>query len=328
MKIRNASLDDVGPILQLDRELFPNPWNMRNTPNWHWKYNGENPAGKGLVKVMEINDKIATHFAVVPLEIDFFKDRIKASHSVAMMVAPEFQGKGTIKFVADKLFADCAKENIAFSYGYPNDLSYELHKKFLGYNDVTMMEEYQLKMDSYQPTVKSTDHKVSPVAQFSEQQDTFWSEAKSQFNIAVHRGASFLNWRYLSRPDQRYFVFQIESSGQTLGYSVLKMYQDNDHEVRGHFIDIMSLPNRPDILSSLLDHGISFFKKYGVNFVTSWLHGHHDCQEVFKKSGFLVSEHKRPFICRINLQDQKEKLQALHNGENWLFTMGDSTEIY
>ena len=47
-----------------------------------------------------------------------------------MIVHPNYQNKGLIKFVADKLFNDAKLNNIKFIYGYPNQNAYQIHKVF------------------------------------------------------------------------------------------------------------------------------------------------------------------------------------------------------
>jgi hypothetical protein len=115
MKIRPYNPGDEKQILEMDWLLFPDPWNKRNIDNWRWKYSGNNPAGKAIIYVMEHEGKIIVHFAVVPYRLRVFGEDVLGSHSIGSMVLPEYQGKGLIKFVADKQFEEVAKREIAFS---------------------------------------------------------------------------------------------------------------------------------------------------------------------------------------------------------------------
>ena len=40
--------------------------------------------------------------------------------------------------------------------------------------------------------------------------------------------AVFLNWRYLERPDQKYYAFGIYEDNTLAGYVILKLYKDGE----------------------------------------------------------------------------------------------------
>ena len=67
MKIRRYQKGDEIGIFKLDRMTEEHPWNRRNLKNWFWKYKGNNPAGRSLVWVAEINQKIVGTFSIIPM---------------------------------------------------------------------------------------------------------------------------------------------------------------------------------------------------------------------------------------------------------------------
>ena len=70
--------------------------------------------------------------------------KIIASHSAAMMIDPDWQNKGLIKFIADKLILELDKQGIPFTYGYPNVNAYDLHLKILGYKDIVNQQLFSI----------------------------------------------------------------------------------------------------------------------------------------------------------------------------------------
>jgi len=326
MQIRQYKNGDEEQILKLDWQLFPDPWNKRDIPNWKWKHRGNNPAGEALVYVMEHEGKIITHFAVVPYRIRFFGHDILASHSIGSMVAPEWQGKGLIKFVADKLFEDAVIRGITMSWGFPNDLAYELHKKLMGYGDVAQITTLERKTPQGGPVKKRLSEKLlfSAVERFDSSADELWEKAKDIFNISVKRDSAYLNWRFLDRPDQKYFAFGAYESGELKGYVILKLYKDSKI-LKGHIVDILSVPGRADIASFLVERALVFFAENRTDIESSWLHGADRYSSILKEKGF-EEVRPRPLICRLNFD--KEKYQKALDGGNWYFTMGDTTEIY
>ena len=146
MKIRKYKKGDEVGILKLDRLVEEHPWNRRNLKNWFWKYKGSNPFGKALVWVAEDNNKIVATFSLIPLNYHVNKKVILGACSIAMIVHPNYQNKGLIKFVADKLFNDAKLNNIKFIYGYPNKNAYQIHKVFFSYADISKQKLYFKKI--------------------------------------------------------------------------------------------------------------------------------------------------------------------------------------
>ena len=323
MKIREYNAGDEKQILEMDWMLFPDPWNKRNLDNWFWKYMGNNPAGKSIVYVMENNGKIIVHFAVVPYRLRVLGGDILGSHSIGSMVLPEWQGKGLIKFVADKLFEETVKRKILFSYGFPNDLAYELHKKMFAYDDITQIYTMEKETDKKRAST-SNSFKFLPIERFDNSVDELWDLAKDTYKVSVVRDAVYLNWRYLERPDQKYYAFGAYENDKLVGYVILKLYRD-DKILKGHIIDIFNLPERDDIASFLIENSEKFFVENKTNIESSWVSGSGLYNRLLEEKGFKPVR-PRPLICRINFD--KERYSEVINGKNWYFTMGDTTEIY
>ena len=150
---------------------------------------------------------------------------IKGSHSIAMIVHPQWQNKGLIKFVADKLFQHAIERKIKFIYGYPNTNAYQIHKSIFGYKDINQQKLFHKKL-------KKINHfdenriKEKKILHFDSEIDKLWKSIKNQYNVCVERSKQFLNWRYTNRPDVKYFLFKYYQDNKIVGYSVLKKYKE------------------------------------------------------------------------------------------------------
>lgn len=327
MQIRQYKPGDEKQILEMDWLLFPDPWNKRNLENWRWKHKGNNPAGDAIIYVMEHEAMIIAHFAVVPYRIRAFGRDVLASHSIGSMVLPEYQGKGLIKFVADKLFKEAQEKNIAFSYGFPNNLAYDLHKRFFGYDDISQIYTLEKKTT---PLVSKKDNTVSgkfrfaPITRFNNSSDQLWDASKDTYPISVIRDKAFLNWRYMERPDQKYYGFGAYEGDELTGYAILKLYQDAEI-LKGHIIDVFSLPDRRDIVLFLIEKSEEFFIDNKTDIESSWVMGSGLYEGILRDKGFKPVR-PRPLICRLNLDKDAQK--EVLDSKNWYFTMGDTTEIF
>ena len=336
MQIREYLPGDESGFQALDREVELHPWNRRDLDNWRWKFSGQNPAGDPTMIYAEHQSKIVGHFAAIPIAYWIDGASIVGSHSVAMMISKEWQNKGLIKFLSDKLFSKLAEKNLPFTYGYPNDTAYQLHLKLLDYQLIGWQKLYRKKLTTNDQLVHPSPtfpYDWTRIEVFSKSVDYLWDSAKGGNSVAVERTAKFLNWRYLQRPDAHYFAFGAFDRGALLGYCILKLYKEGK-QIRGHFVDIFTAHGNESCFRFMMTCGEQFLSGQGAQEVTMWLQGSTRFQAQLSELGFSGGgisgggwpNDVRPMVCRF-VRD-KEKFQALLKQENWYFVMGDTLEIY
>ncbi len=320
MKIRSYKKGDELGILKLDLISENHPWNRRNNANWFWKYKGPNPFGKSIVVVAEHNKKIIATFAIIPINYRHKGKIIKGSHSIAMIVHPKWQKKGIIKLVVDKALSLSKKRKIKFIYGYPNDDAYELHKVIFGYEDVGNQYFYHHNMKMLKKNIYLNN--IKKVNKFTNTHKVFFKSIKKDFKLILDRNPNYLNWRYISRPDKKYYVFGYFVENQLKGYCILKLYKEGKI-LRGHFVDIITSQKEIIYFDELISFGLNFFKKNKCNEVNLWLQGNKYFQKILIKNKFQ-KRNFRKFICKFN----DKKLKKIFKKDQWFFTMGDTLEIY
>ena len=320
MKVRLYKKNDEKGIIKLDSLLEIHPWNRRNKKNWFWKYKGSNPFGKSIIVVAEDKKKIIATFSIIPINYKFNNKLIKGSHSIAMLVHPSWQKKGVIKLVVDKAIYFAKKNKIKFIYGYPNENAYEIHKLIFDYKDVSDQYFFHNKLNFKK--LLSSSKNIIEIKKFSKLHTKFLLNIKKNYKLILDRNIKFLNWRYLSRPDNKYHAFGYYIKKEFKGYCILKIYKENKI-LRGHIIDILASPNEKKIFKELINFALNFFKKHNCNEVNLWLQGCKNFQDVLLKNNFKINK-SRKFICRFN----NSKLERKFKKNNWYFTMGDTLEIY
>ncbi len=327
LQIRRATPQDGAGIFALDQAVEIHPWNRRTIENWYWKFTGDNPAGAAINFVAEDQGEIVACFSVLPIWYWIDGKKIRGSHSIGMIVKPELQNRGLIVFVADKVLKEVEAEKLPFTYGYPNENAYELHKKFLKYEDIAMQPllERRIEDPSEMPNQTfSTGLEFRKIEKFDESVDLLWDQVKNQFKAIVIRNADFLNWRYMARPDVSYYAYGAYDHNKLVGYCVLKLYQE-DKILRGHFLDLFTIPGEKEYGCFLIQNGLEFFKKEKRSAVNLWMQGSSFFQKLLREYGF-EEKGGRPFICRFNFE--RELFKPCLAKEHWYFTMGDTQEIY
>ena len=336
LEIRSYKAGDEAGFQKLDELLEAHLWNRRTPENWHWKFKGENPADKPIMIYAENDGIIIGHFAAITMKYWINSEEVVGSHSAAMMIDPQWQNKGLIKFVADKLIKEVEKQKIPFTYGFPNDKAYDLHIKLLGYEDVAAQRLFKKVMDysenNYSDTV--ADRLVwCKIERFDDRADVLWEKVKNDFKAIVVRNSAFLNWRYLDRPDVTYHAFGAYNGDILEGYCILKLYRE-ENVSRGHFIDLFTKDGNDECGKFLVKNGLRYFNDKRVDEVTLWMQGSPFFENILIEFGFQVGGISgggwpgatRPMICRLNFEP--EKFRPWLNEKNWYFTMGDTLEIY
>lgn len=327
MKIRKYQKGDEKEILSLDRRLETHPWNRRDLSNWYWKYTDQNPSGASFVWVAAEDCKILAHFAAVPYKIKVFDRELRASHSIGALVEEKYQNKGLLKFVGDKLFEDLSENGIPFTYGFPNDRSYGLHKSHMGYSDLIQFDNWVIQKSGinkvHSEHVGSTVFKK--IDNFDDAFDELWRSCSCGYEIAIVRDKEYLKWRYLSRPDVKYYPYGFYRDNNLKGFIVLKLYQE-DKVLRGNVLDIFARRDDGDTLSELINGGLNFFKEKSVDEATCWIWGNVLIEDILCNSGFERARANVPLVIRVN--KDFENAEGIKNNEHWFFAMGDSTEIF
>ena len=325
MIIRKYKKGDEFQIFKLDRLTETHPWNRRNLSNWYWKYKGTNPFGRSLVWVAEKNGRVVATFSAIPLNYRIKNKIIKGACSIAMIVHPDYQNKGLIKFVADKLFENAKSKKFKFIYGYPNENAYLIHKKFFLYQDVSQQKLFYKKISNTEKIQINKNIKVKQVDKFTNKINFFLDKVKSQRSFYLNRTKDYLNWRYSFRPDVNYkkYIF-LDSKNSILGYIVLKIYFENKVK-RGHIIDCFYDMKFSKLFVHMLEFSLEYFRKKKCGEITLWMQGDSKSSEILLKKSFKVKS-KRPMICKfLNVTNNEKKVMT---EKQWFFTMGDTLEIY
>jgi hypothetical protein len=323
MKIRAYTKGDEKEIMELDARELPSRWNPRTLENWYWKYTERNPAGHAFVWVAEHQDHLVGHFAAVPYRLKLFDEVVTASHTIGALVDKKFQNRGLLKFVGEKLMEDLEKNNIPYTWGFPNRLAHKFENVILKYNDLVNFDLWKIEKAALK---KSPPHPgIRRVIEFDDVFNELWDTCSPDYEIAVVRNKIYLNWRYLQRPDWKYYPFALYDGEALKGYVVLKLYKEEE-TLRGHIIDIFSRRDDEHTLAGLIDHSLNFFIDEGVDEITVLIWGNPLVEILFIDRGFFKELIDRPLILRINLDHKyKDKIQ---DNSHWYFTMGDSTEIF
>jgi hypothetical protein len=131
------------------------------------------------------------------------------------------------------------------------------------------------------PPEAQVDWTLPRVETFDERFDDFWSEASRPYRMIVARTKEYLNYRYADRRAGNYSIVLAEAGGQVLGYIISTASQGI-----GRIADVLVLPQRLDVLESLLADAVRRLRDEGKTSLECWRFAYHPYAATLDKLGF------------------------------------------
>jgi hypothetical protein len=133
---------------------------------------------------------------------------------------------------------------------------------------------------------------ILEIKRFDERINTFWNNVKCQYSFIVERNRNYLDWRYCDIRGGDYSIRAVEENGSILGYSILRTKEEKNSESNdsiGYIIDLIVLPDRLNLVKTLVDDAIQYFDESSVNLIQVFVIQNHPLQDIFREVGFLNS---------------------------------------
>jgi hypothetical protein len=150
-----------------------------------------------------------------------------------------------------------------------------------GANNRRTIDVVTRKLDGSLPRDESVDWSLRRVAAFDERIDAFWRQASRPYRVAIARTMSYLNYRYADQRAGNYTIVLAERDDLILGYIITTAWQGT-----GHIADALVLPERLDVLESLLVDAVARARAVGNTSLECWRFPYHPYVPVSEKVGF------------------------------------------
>ena len=290
---------------------------------WEW-INKCGPFGQSIVEVGELDGKIVATYAVMPVQVQFKKELVKAGFGIQLFIHNEHRNINNTILIANRVYKRCEKEDFNFIYGFPNDYAFPLHSKVMGWEhvaDFRCMELHTQKIVS--DSEYDSDVKIERIDVFNEEIDKLWQQSSiaNPAKNAVMRNSSFMNWKFFNNPLEHYIANVAKINGEIVGYMVLKLFRKGN-VFCGHLVDFLSRKqNEKLIFQSLLHMAFKFFGWAKVDVISAWCFPSNTYFEMLYSIGFRPTGFNTHFTLK---PIKKNCLDGLSKYDNWFITMADS----
>lgn len=306
---------------------------------WRWKYL-DNPIGLKAVVVALDGDRIIGCGHRSYFRVKIGDDVVLCGQGMDVVTHPDYRGRGV--FSKLEVLKDNAPANNERLLNYAvhvnpiliekikrrddrvffpheildlvriNDINLHLSQasgfnlqKKMGFYVLSGFEKFKQTIFRSQGLLDS-DFIVEDISFFEESVNDFWDEVKAHYNFILERKQDYLNWRYCDRRAGGYVVKIARKDDQLLGYVVLKINRFKAYHT-GHIIDLLTLPDRDEVLESLLRESVKFFDENDINAVRHWVTIDHPLEKAMRRHGFINSRSGTPLIV----------FSHMNVGDNW-----------
>jgi hypothetical protein len=134
--------------------------------------------------------------------------------------------------------------------------------------------------------IKAKQHQMQNISTFNPTINQFFNKIKKQYFWITKKDMDYMNWRFCDPGAGNYQIITASNERkELLGYIVYKLYENKYPQ--GYIVDLLTLPDRNDIKTSLLDKALEYFDENQVNVVTSLTIKNGDDYKIYRNLGFL-----------------------------------------
>jgi len=250
-------------------------WNssphVRNRGYWGW-LNGCNWGGEAIIYYAFDNNQLIGSYVVHPVSILIKGKLYKAGFATQLLVHSNYRGLTVFKKLSENIYESCLSSDIDFVFGFPNELSWNLHLRLFNWENVGRINHLECRLDSV--LLPSKKYKVTNFIRSDvdllKKLITNLNVNKELSNcISFKKDIDWFIWRYISNPLQHYNFLCIKLEDEIKGVIIIKYFNIKGILI-GNIVDMIVADNDVDVLNSLLAEAFYCFKFVGVNEVSLW----------------------------------------------------------
>lgn len=353
------SPDDAQDCLRLLREIHGD--SEVAAPAYHdWRCH-RSPAGTALGAVArEVETgRLIGQVVTIPISVRLWGKVRAAGLFLDPVADPGYQNGGVLPSLLDDVCTLSAEKGIAFTYGFPERLSYSTFVDRAAFRDIGSVPFLIKPLNPERLALKATgnsvlgraasiaariwrapagvppqegpaDLQIGEIGSFDDSFAVFWDRVQHRFPIMMVRDPTYLNWRFVDVPTRQYKIFVARSDARMRGFAVFRVAPLGEFSA-GMIVDLLVEASAEGRAAGrlLIDRACSYSKDHNLDLVASLALPHTDEFRLLRSRGFRVSPkflQAQPFRLVVRCHDP-EASSVAYDLRNWFVTMGDYSGV-
>ena len=349
------SPDDTQDCLRLLRKIWSDGEAAAPAyQDWLCQRSPAGPAITTLAREVETG-RLIGQAVTIPINVRLWGKVRTAGLSLNPVADPGYQDRDILVDLLGDVCALSAEKGIAFTYAFPDRLSYSTFVDKAAFRDVGSVLLLVRPLNPERLALKTTHSRVlgktasiarkiwrtpaatprqagppgleiADIRSFDDSFAVFWDRVQHRFPIMVVRDPAYLNWRFVDVPTREYTTFVARSDGQIRGFTVLRVAPLGQFSA-GLIVDLVVEASAEGRAAGrlLIDQAYSYSKDHDLDLVASLAVRHTDEFRLLRSRGFRVCPkflQPQPFRLVVRCHDQ-EASSVAYDLRNWFVTMGD-----
>lgn len=286
---------------------------------WEWRYLNNPSLEKPLINLMWDKDKLVGHYAVSPVTLNVKNEKVLTALSMTTMTHPDYGGRGIFTDLAKNLYHDIYEnDNVQAVWGFPNSNSHYGFVSKLIWKDIGLVHFLKLYIHDISK-IEKVKYKLA--YDFSAHHAEKIKE-NNKGEIAVHKDAIYLNWRYRDHPDNEYHIVEL-GDHDNLEFMVIKIIDSFDSPGAKE-VDILEhgYDANPEVIKDVISAVLSFLSDKGETVISlnTWMPIFDSRHKLLERNKFRT---EKP-LTFMGYRSFSEKCEVLKYFNSWDLTMGDS----
>lgn len=285
---------------------------------WDWSFGSESLSPFPFVAYIQEDGVVASFIGVIPRDFLLGDKITKGGLAVAGFSHPQFQGQGLYKKLYSEAMAVFCEWGLGCLFAFDNHNSHYPEVKHLNWKDIGLLTEFSWEDNTSRALVFDQSYSVKSGIVSEEYLLSLCNFQFSFSQFSFLRDFSYLKWRLLDHPINRYHYSSVYQEGYMICSAVYKLYDFQTIDIMELFHSDLSNINWGAI-SALLN----VWKQMGMKKVNLWSNLKTEEHLQLEKLGFVESRFSSYFVC-LPLMSNSENMLEL---SRWHYRFLDS-DVY
>ena len=305
--------------------------------------------GSVAVLIKDEEGSISAIYATLPVKAVVAGKETIVCQSLDTMTDENHRGKGLFVTAAKERYSLSKSEGVGFVYGFPNGNSVHGFRKHLewklldpvpfifkpirtGYFLRKVLGDkigsfFDVRVSIKSKIKLSGRHKLVKTTVFDGKYDQLWSVFSQKFSVSVLRDSSYLNWRFIDKPNEDYKIYSLFEGDILRGFIVYCIKVKHGGNV-GYVMELITDLSCVNHQQTLLDYATNDLIDLGCDVILAWCFPFSPSFDAYSKANFFSLPKKlRPIELHFGYANFNSDETVLSKRYNWYLSYSDSDTV-